>query len=505
MENHPVILLPPINNNDSKIDDSFQTATNHNGNNSSTSQTNNSRDELKISTNMDVCPSTHTKIHPRDNKSSKTTLKTIHHSTIVVSSSFETILDIKNDICAGTPFISNDLMIIQCGKELKDSMRISPQELVKQPAFIIVRSKSNSKVKVIVKSKDGALKEIEVVVSKKVFQIKKELYVNKATTCKPENQRLIVGAKVLHDTCIIGDYLLKALKSKLVSSTTKISNPSPVLMHISETFNSKHEVDISITLLSKKKINFSFEITQPIHYISDLLWKNFHLPRPDEQHSYVFMIPSPVDNEEMVELDHNKNLLDYGITPNVRKLEMKLLVNDISASIGPSPIEIFISICSTFALELVKRNLTSPDQLDSNAFNQVLQSTPISFAVPVPMPMVNPKKSSRASSDKSSKLSLSSNAINPSDNTTNNNKKRPQESSSLFQGLKKGFLGEKRLQETSANTTQTTTATIESPMFGGMKKGFLGGSKKKVTTQLKPDSTARDATSKSENSDRTNK
>mmetsp|Transcript_21395 Transcript_21395/g.29446 ORF Transcript_21395/g.29446 Transcript_21395/m.29446 type:complete len:485 (+) Transcript_21395:35-1489(+) len=402
-------------------------------------------------------------------------VRTIHNTEIPLS--YQNPIPVstwKNRVCHLFPnLIHSDIMLVRCGKLLSNEEIIGDSTNGgKAETYMLLSTKANKFENVVFRSQDGD-KSMDVPLNIKISSLKKELYSKKITPLKPELQRLIVDGKVLKDYSILGDYLISAVRSDILREpSTKLMKKHRMVVHISKTMDPKHEVDITVKLNEKKSLQLSFELSKPIGLILDILHKKYMFPLPNQTSSFVFYLPQP-HSKQMLELDMNKCLIDYGFTNSTKALTLEIARMDHSINDTAQNVQMTISIdqilnmmmcCVYAAHEFVEKKipLEPKESLRSlgSGKRPIESSTSLSAVVPIAQPNNLPSKIEQT------KRSKCENEM-------------PSASSALFKGLKKGFLQsstvDKVVQKNGSSVAGSSKKQIsdQSGLFQGMKKGFL--------------------------------
>lgn len=391
-------------------------------------------------------------------KRNSAVLKTVHHADVKLVKPFSSVLELKTQLCEESPINKNDIMIIKDGKELRNETVLSE---LPPKSFVLLRTSVSTSVPVALKPQGiegGMNKTLKIPLNMRVFQLKKQLYSSKFTTLKPESQRIIVGGKVLHDSYLIGDYLLPSIlgkkstcpspsaiaasvKPSTSSSSTTAFKPSiPVVatLYLSKTVNVKHEVDVEIPLTNGSIITCPLEISQPISTLVKILNRRHFFPLPNDEFFYIFSLKVPrtsslVDKTsssgstafgpfhqlkktieadakkstatsssaskgfELVELDLNKTLIDYGFTQSTKKITVEIARSHNLRPDDSRPVE-FSEMLFIYLVAIAERRVQRQAQglpMD--------EPGPIQMSIPVPvrMPLHPPSSSSSSGSRRS--------------------------------------------------------------------------------------------------------
>lgn len=386
-----------------------------------------------------------------NSKGKPVVLKTIHNSDLKITRPFSSVLELKTMLCEGTIIDKNDIMIVKNGKELRDDTLLSE---LPPKTFVLLKTSVTTSAPVALKPQgiEGGLnKTLKIPLNMRVFQLKKQLHSSKFSHLKPESQRIIVGGKILHDSYLIGDYLLPAILGKKCTSssptaacssaaksfngtgTFKPSIPTVANLYLSKTVNVKHEVDVEIPLTNGSTITCPLEISQPISTLVKILHRRHFFPLPNEDFHYVFSLKVPrssslvdktsssgsvtfgpmhtlkmaiesaVDAKqttkstngfELVELDLNKTLLDYGFTQSTKKISVEIARTHNLKAEETRPVE-FSEMLFIYLVAFAERRVQRQAQglpMD--------EPGPIQMSIPVPirMPLHPPSSSSSGSS-----------------------------------------------------------------------------------------------------------
>jgi hypothetical protein len=307
------------------------------------------------------------------------------------------VRDLKAKLCEGRDLNCEELQVIYSGKECKDIDEI-PQQF-----FVLVRNTAARNVNVNVKVTDSKCKEnftLSFPLNTRISKLKSLLLQNKHTKWSTTGQRLIASSKIMKDHHILGDYFLHTPGGK--------RSISPLTIYLSQTIDSKAEMEIFITLRNKQEIKFYFEFGLPLYFAKEVLQKQFGIPKDI---SYCFESKSG-----MVLGDMNMSLLDYGILPSAgKKMHSTIIMtqSSIPPVFGMSPLHV-----------------TSLTTMPTVSNDHSVTITPSRFTCPVK----NDEKNSESSSKHSSHF-LPSNILKKKPS-----RKRKSNTCSMFGGMKKGFL-----------------------------------------------------------------
>jgi len=362
-------------------------------------------------------------------------VRTIHNTDILVDHQIS-VAAWKTSVCNLFPNLTHsDIMMVRGGKLLTNE-EIIGGSTGKTETYMLLTTTAKKFERIVFRSQNGE-KSMDIPLNIKISSIKKELYSKKITSLKPELQRLIIDGKVLKDHSILGDYLISAVRSGILrESAAKPTKKHKLVVYISKTIDPKHEVDITVKLNEKKSLQLSFELSKPIGLILDILHKKYMFPLPNKTSSFVFYLPQH-HSKQMLELDMNKCLLDYGITNNTKVLTLEIARMNYPNNIVPSSTQMSISIdqilnmmtyCVFAAQEFVDKKipLTSSESLRSlGSGKRAIEPTSSATVSLVPsQPLSVPAKIEQTKRTK----------------CENDTSKMSTSPTTLFTGLKKGFL-----------------------------------------------------------------
>ena len=306
-------------------------------------------------------------------------------------------VDVKEHICSGKDLRPDELRVICCGRECEDMDEVSSQ------CFALVKNTADRCVKVCIKfigEMNKEMLELSVPLNMRISKLKEMLLKDKHTKWSVTGQRMIASSKVMKDYHILGDYLIHSTASK--------KGISPLCIHLSQTIDSKAEMEIFVTLANKQEIKFYFEFGIPLYYAKDILEKQFAIPKDVDYH-LVTENGAPL-------ADLNKCLLDYGILPTAgKKIRTRLVMASKKAALSPFP-----------QGEMGKVMLCPI----------IVSPSGISIASePVPLNSTHSLKEDGGSRTVSPVPSIASLKKKP-------DKKRKSNTCSMFGGMKKGFLSQ---------------------------------------------------------------
>ena len=254
---------------------------------------------------------------------------------------------LKVVLCRNTDFQPGDLILVRNGRSIPDDSVVVNErsQLVKSPKediFVLLKPSCSTQCvfNVKVSSNDGSgatkfLSGLSYPANSKIFYLKRELY--KQTKISEGAMRLILGAKVLKDEYMLGDYIILATKrntfplSSTSSSTpfsslsssksastsgqqkSSASNRCTIFLQI--TIDMNREVEINIKLINKETLKFSLNIGAPLIHMRQILHHRYHIP-PHMALKFItnFKRDSKTPGEKYHLTDMSKSLYDYGKT-----------------------------------------------------------------------------------------------------------------------------------------------------------------------------------------------
>ena len=248
-------------------------------------------------------------------------LTTLNHNDIQLDGEIHSVKEMKDYLCSYLPIKQHELRIIHHGKELDDELSLDSSAYFDGKVgkcYVLMKTTAKSELNLKVKGShvnNNNVSSLKITANLRVFQLKKDLYQKKITSLRPSCQRLILGNKVLHDHCLVGDYLLqsKNLAKRMIDSDNNI------ILHLSKTTNLRHEVNVFCHLMNKCHVNFSFGISNQIADMSQVLYRNYRMPR-----DFKIQFNLVANATSFVELHPNKTLLDYGINEDIDTVEIIL-------------------------------------------------------------------------------------------------------------------------------------------------------------------------------------
>jgi hypothetical protein len=225
---------------------------------------------------------------------------------------------------------------------------------------------------------------------------------DKHTKWSVTGQRMIASSKIMKDYHVIGDYIIHSSVGK--------KEVSPLCIHLSQTIDSRAEMEIFVKLANKQEIKFYFEFGIPLYYAKDILHKQFAIPKDVDYH-LVLESGTPL-------ADLNKCLLDYGILPSaVKKLHLELV--------------------------LTRHTNTAKALFDSSSGKVLLCPVSISPSGAVTVALSNDAMISIPSQKEKTGTSRATSPIPSVANLKKKpDKKRKSNTCSMFGGMKKGFLSQ---------------------------------------------------------------
>jgi hypothetical protein len=151
----------------------------------------------------------------------------------------------------------------------------------------------------ITKNKQKKIESISIPASTKIFQLKR--LIHKLSKISISAMRLILGARILKDEYIIGDYILSLAKGRHKKYTKDYN------LFVSHMFDLSKEVDIFFKLFTGDIFKSHFQIIAPISHLRDLLWDKIRMPKTLGTYFSIKKL------NFTVRLEENRSLLDYGI------------------------------------------------------------------------------------------------------------------------------------------------------------------------------------------------
>lgn len=453
-------------------------------------------------------------------KKNKISLKTVHNSEIKILKPFHMVLDLKVQLCRDSLVNIADLMIIKNGKELSNCDSLTSEDLKCSKVFVMVKTTAKTVIPITMKTQglDGTqLKTLKLPLNIKVGQLKKQLFSSKITSLKPESQRIILGGKVLQDCFIIGDYLLYAMLSKPVVSSSSSSSSSSVqsptvpsssstsstvqpmaTLYLSKTTNLKHEVAITFVsgVKGNRELKCDLEISKPISMFNTILHRQFHQPLPNDKLEYVFLLRVPKVKSTtlasttantmskkgtlsytMIELDQSKTLLDYGLDTTTKAITVEIARRDLTNPLRDfDPLQITLFMHNMIALysyaarlkcEAVGIDLTAPPVVMQNTVTTKGQS--ILSLMTATNALAPANKISSDSEDMEEEGSRSPNSVVNSKKRTTSRELSPKRAVSP----KRSATAVATHVSTSEKTPTAVPKKASGGLFGGLKKGFL--------------------------------
>ena len=230
------------------------------------------------------------------------------------------VADLKAYICQGKDLRSEEIQLLSSGKECANADPVPPQ------SYVLVRSTAMRCVEVSIKITGVKSKHIVLLslpLNTRVSKLKSLLFKEKHTKWNITGQRLIASSKVMKDHHILGDYLFHVAAGK------KTNAAHPLSIYLSQTIDSRAEMEIHVTLRNKQVIKFYFECGLPLYYAKDILHKQFAIPSTLQ---YCFCCS--MQGMRAVRTDMQKCLLDYGILPSFCKVLHVTLVLETSMALS---------------------------------------------------------------------------------------------------------------------------------------------------------------------------
>ena len=259
--------------------------------------------------------------------------------------------DLKSAICKRKYLNPEELLVISGGKECQDSDEISPD------CFVLVRNGADRIVEVNIKvagDKTKAVMSMSLPINTSINKLKENLLKEKFTKWSITGQRLIASSRVMKDHHILGDYMIHQ------TQPNKKTAVQPALtIYLSQTIDSRAEIEFLVTLCNKQELKFYFEYGIPLYYAKDILYKQFSIPKDVE---YLFEVESGVTLYDM-----NKSLLDYGIFPSEGKKMCVSLVM-LSPRVN-SPKIAFMPHARADSVDTLKKNIQNLSVPVTSTFN----------------------------------------------------------------------------------------------------------------------------------------
>ena len=434
----------------------------------------------------------------------KFSIRTIHNIDLPVLQP-QSVLNWKTDVCRFFPKVDPScLLLIRDGRPLLDADIIGDNNSVRS-IHALFKTTAKCPVTITIRNTEGVDSKLEVPVSMKVSNLKKELYSKKLISLRPQFQRLIFEGKILKDFSIIGDYLLAAAKSE--HSTKKFSHPKFVV-HVCKTIDLGQELDIMVKLNEKHSLKISFEVSKPIGLIVDLLHKQYMFPFPKADMRYAFFLPTnSVESYSAMsplgrELNNNKCLLDYGFTNSTKSITLELArcpntppqsqqqqpVIFMPTAFNPAAILNFMSLCVMVAKDVVENGKDAQLALNeaissSSSSSSSISGHPAAIAQSVFGKRAHDNRKDSREGEKRTKA-----GAEPADVPVKIQKLPSAATSSaspMFKGLRKGFLSGGGSGSGAADGSTSGESKKSDGLFSGMKKGFLSSESNKAAQKHK--------------------
>lgn len=324
-----------------------------------------------------------------------------------------TTRDLKNQICNDKDLKPNEIMIIADGKECSDN---DPAPL---QSHVLLRTNAESTVEVIVKHQTAPSNHcnkeniaLTLPLNTRISKLKTQLLKDKHTKLSPSGQRLISCSKVMKDHQMIGDFILLQKKG---------SRGTPLTIFLSQTIDSREEMEIHVTLRNKQEIKFYLEFGIPLYYAKEILQNQFGISK---SHSYHFVR----DDTKQPLLDLHKSLLDYGILPSWGK-KLQLVLAPGERPLPTTGFTVFMpSGCDSMGVDSF--DVCSKRKLEELSYLKIPSQNSDENAEHI----VSDKPASRASSP----VLFSSATLKKKPN----GRKSP--TCGMFGGMKKGFLSKRK-------------------------------------------------------------
>lgn len=243
-------------------------------------------------------------------------VQTVCQRTIVLPQvNGQSVTDLKSAICEGKSVYPEEIQLISEGRECHETEEATTK------CFALVRSNACRCVPIFIKVTTGDKKMNQMIsltlpLNTRVSKLKTLLLKEKHTKWSITGQRLISMSKVMKDHHILGDFMLH--HSSFKKRNGERDNIKPLTLFLSQTIDSKTEMEIIVTLRNNQEIKFYFEFGIPLYYAKDILHKQYAVPRDT---AYFFEIEGGKALADM-----NKSLLDYGILPSQGKKMRTTLV-----------------------------------------------------------------------------------------------------------------------------------------------------------------------------------
>lgn len=233
--------------------------------------------------------------------------------------------EIKELLCSNTCILPDDILLIKGGKEIKNDHVVflqpktttTPTKLDNNnndnnkkkidEIFAIIRSTSTSKAELVIKNKnDNKVYNLSYQANMKIYQLRKEI--SKITGIRSSACRMILGARLLKDEGILGDYILSVIKKNKLN----LNLDHKLVIQVSRVIDITTDIDIKVHFPNKSIIEFSMEVGVPMMIARQILAKRFFMPLSVPLEIYL-------DKAFRNKLDYTRSLIDYGICPTPGK------------------------------------------------------------------------------------------------------------------------------------------------------------------------------------------
>lgn len=233
--------------------------------------------------------------------------------------------EIKELLCSNTCILPDDILLIKGGKEIKNDHVVflqpktttTPTKLDNNndnnkkkidEIFAIIRSTSTSKAQLVIKNKnDNKVYNLSYQANMKIFQLRKEI--SKITGIRSSACRMILGARVLKDSGILGDYILSAVTKQ---NKLNLNLDHKLVIQVSRVIDITTDIDIKVHFPNKSILEFSMEVGVPMQTARLILANRFFMPLHVPLEIYL-------DKAFRNKLDYTRSLIDYGICPTPGK------------------------------------------------------------------------------------------------------------------------------------------------------------------------------------------
>jgi hypothetical protein len=364
--------------------------------------------------------------------------------------------DLKLLLCNGSsPFIPDDILLVSKGNELKndDIIIYKQQQQVKEQKndviFALIRSSVNTIAKVNVKSTNNKsskiYKDVEFPVNSKIFHFKREL--QKLTGIKSSAMRIIISARVLKESCIIGDYLLLASIKKNCSSSKPTSNTttSPLLVHVSKSIDFKQEIKLNLFFGQVSNFTITWEIGSPLSYIEETLWRSYAFPKYMK-----FTLAYKEDNNDIIIYDMNKSLFENGVTnSSLKSINLYMIKNQDLGVVDTLKCS-GLDVANLYKRNDNNKNDDNKDSIKINNNNESNIENKNQFNIINDLLASNGLNQLNCNNIFKKPVTLQTKVDSIKRNNTIGIEKKPK-NTSMFSGLKKGFLSSSSSSNKSNN------------------------------------------------------